>query len=175
MTAKARQSATAGILMPASLKRRRWPKITWKEFQTLRHAAGRYCGLIEETPGHSFFQDVWVDHGFVYDFQKKRLIQFHLETRAVNQKGEFGVKNVNDVDRCEIEVVIFGSGEELNYRFYVTPSKFWSFGTQLDYKELHATADQAHFRTLLKLGKLPVEEIALWLKCQRNTPRYIQN
>ncbi len=55
-----------------------------------------------------------MDHGFVYDFQKKHLIQFHLETRAVNQRGEFGVKNVNHVDRYETEVVIFGSGEELN-------------------------------------------------------------
>ena len=136
----------------------RWPKITWKEFQSLRHTSGRYCGTVEEMSGHEFFQDVWVDHGFVYDFQKKRLIQFHLETHALNQKEELEIENAQSVDRYSTELVIFGSGEELNYRFYVTPSRYWS-PRSLDFEEIHATADRAHLTVLLKLGKLPIEEI----------------
>ena len=99
-----------------------------------------------------------MDHGFVYDFQKKRLIQIHLETHAVNQKEEFGVESFKHVDRYATELVIFGSGEELNYRFYVTPSRYWST-RNIDFEELHATADRAHITVLIKLGKLPIEEI----------------
>lgn len=114
--------------------------------------------MVEETSGHEFFQDVWVDHGFVYDFDKKRLIQFYLETHALNQKEELEVENANSVDRYSTELVIFGSGEELNYRFFVTPSRYWS-ARSVDFEELHATADRAHLTVLLKLGKLPIEEI----------------
>jgi hypothetical protein len=99
-----------------------------------------------------------VDHAFVYDFQRKHLIQFHLETHAVDQKEELEVENFNYVDRYATELVILGAGEELNYRFYVTPSKCWN-ARSLDFEELHATADHAHLTVLLELGRLPIEEI----------------
>jgi len=114
--------------------------------------------MVEETSGSEFFQDVWVDHWFIYDFDKKRLIQFHLETHALDQKEELEIENAQSVDRYATELVIFGSGEELNYRFFVTPSRYWS-ARSLDFEELHATADRAHLTVLLKLGKLPIEEI----------------
>jgi hypothetical protein len=152
MPAKERKSTSAKTSVS------RWPKITWKEFQSLRHTAGRYCGMVEESPGKQFFQDVWVDHGYVYDFEKKRLIQFHLETRAVDQENDLEIENDNYVDRYATELVIFGSGEELNYRFFVTPSRHWT-ARPLDFEELHATADHAHLTVLVKLGKLPIEEI----------------
>ncbi len=156
MTTKTSRPAVSKPMPP---QRRRWPKITSKEFQSLRFASGRYCGLIEEKLGHHLFQDVWVDRGFVYDLQKKRLIHFQLETHAVNQKEEFGVENANHVDRYKTELVILDSKEQLNYRFYVTHSKFWSAGLHLEFGELHASAEQAHLSILLKLGKLPPAEI----------------
>jgi hypothetical protein len=152
MPTKARKStsAKAGVS--------RWPKITWGQFQSLRHTAGRYCGMIEESRVKQFFQDLWVDHGFVYDFQKKRLIQFHLETRAVDQENDLELENEDYVNRYATELVIFGSGEELNYCFFVTPSKYWN-ARSIDFEELREMADQAHQTILLKLGKLPIEEI----------------
>jgi len=152
MPTKARKST------PAKASISRWPKITWGQFQSLRHTAGRYCGIVAESQGKQFFQDLRVNHGFVYDFQKKRLIQFHLETRAVDQENDLELESENYVDRYATELVIFGSGEELNYRFYVTSSRYWN-ARSLDFKELHATADRAHLFVLLKLGKLPIEEI----------------
>lgn len=144
--------------MPAKISLSRWPKITWGQFQSLRHTAGRYCGMVEESPGKQFFQDIWVDHSFVYDFQKKRLIQFHLETRAVDQENDLEIESENYADRYATELVIFGSGEELNYRFFVTPSRYCN-SRSIDFEELHAMADHAHQTVLVKLGKLPIEEI----------------
>jgi len=114
--------------------------------------------MVEELRGKQFFQDLWVDHGFVYDFLKKRLIQFHLETRAVDQGNDLDLENESYVDRYATELVIFGSGEELNYRFFVTPSRYWN-ARSIDFEELQAMAEQAHHTVLLKLGKLPIEEI----------------
>ena len=114
--------------------------------------------MVEESPGKQFFQDIWVDHSFVYDFQKKRLIQFHLETRAVDQENDLEIESENYVDRYATELVIFGSGEELNYRFFVTPSRYRNAGS-INFEELQAMAEQAHQTILLKLGKLPIEEI----------------
>ncbi|HEV2991157.1 MAG TPA: hypothetical protein VG759_22150 [Candidatus Angelobacter sp.] len=99
-----------------------------------------------------------MDHSFIYDFQKKRLIQFHLETRAVDQENDLEIENANGVDRYATELVILGSGEELNYRFFVTPSRYWN-ARSVDFEELHAMADHAHQTVLVKLGKLPIEEI----------------
>jgi hypothetical protein len=152
MPSKARKSMST----KASISR--WPKITWGQFQSLRHTSGRYCGIVEERSGNNFFQDVWVAHSFIYDFQKKRLIQFHLETRAVDQENDLEIEGASGVDRYATELVILGSGEELNYRFFVTPSRYWN-ARSIDFEELHAMADHAHQTVLVKLGRLPIEEI----------------
>ena len=130
--------------------------------------------MVEEQAGTQFFQDIWVDHSFVYDFQKKRLIQFHLETRAVDQENDLELENENQVDRYATEIVLFGSGEELNYRFFVTSSRYWN-ARNIDFEELHATADHAHQTILLQLGKLPIEEIRSLVQKpiteERNNPK----
>ena len=53
----------------------------------------------------------------------------------------------------QTELVIFGSGEEPNYRFFMTRSRYWN-----------ATADCAHQTALVKPGKLRLKRFEVGSK-----------